>query len=72
VTLALDPSPELARRGRADAAGLARAATARRHRNRTDHLPTEGERAELQDLAARAADRLGEPTRDLLPDWLGR
>ncbi|MEV4513214.1 hypothetical protein AB0K00_30095 [Dactylosporangium sp. NPDC049525] len=74
LTLTLDPAPDLARRGRADVTCLARAATDARVRRRFagDLIPAAGERAELDLLARRAADRLGERTSDRLREWLSR
>lgn len=74
LTLAIDPVPDLARRGHADATYLARAATDAWARRRLDGelTLTAAERADLDLLAARAAERLGERTSGLLREWLSR
>ena len=70
LTLTLDQDPTLARRGRADTIHVVRAGV--RHRRTHPVTPTAAERTDLEALARRAADRLGESTGDLLREWLSR
>lgn len=72
LTLAVDPHPTLADRGRADVTRLARDAAQPSWRRA--HPPelrvTAGEHAQLTELVARAAPALGAETTDLLTAWL--
>ncbi|MFC6018284.1 HEAT repeat domain-containing protein [Plantactinospora solaniradicis] len=72
LLLAMDPYPELARRGRADVTGLVRATNlpARRRALVPELLVTAAEHADLTELARRAAGTLGADTTGLLSGWL--
>jgi HEAT repeat protein len=72
LILAVDPDPDLARRGRADVTRLARAAapSSRPRTTPPDLRVTAAEHTGLTELAHRAAPALGDETAALLTDWL--